>query len=237
MVRINWLVTCLATLGLAATAEAHFKLMTPAAYSQQSAYGDPQKSAPCGQADPSNPVVPTNAVTAVQSGAMLTISINETIFHPGHYRVAVAQDMTGLPADPPVTAGSTACGSTVINPSPTLPLLGDGLLVHTQAFSNPMQTMQVPIPANMTCTNCVLQVTQFMSNHGLNNPGGCFYHHCATVNISPDAPPPSDAGVDPGGGGGTGCCSASRGSAVTGGLGGLVVGLALLGRRRRRARR
>jgi len=228
MVRINWLVTSLATLGLAATAEAHFKLVTPAAYSQQSSYGDPQKSAPCGQADPGNPAVPTNTVTAVQSGAMLTITINETIPHPGHYRVAVAQNMAELPADPPVTAGSTACGSTVIDPSPTLPLLGDGLLVHTQAFSNPMQTMQVPIPAGMTCTGCVLQVVEFMSNHGLNNPGGCFYHHCATVNISPDAPPPGD---DAGGGG----CSAGRGSAVMGGLGGLVAGLAL--RRRRRARR
>lgn len=232
MNRIPWLVTSLATLGLAATAEAHFKLNAPASYSQQSSYGDPQKSAPCGQADPSNPVVPTNAVTAVQSGAMLTISINETIFHPGHYRVAVAQDMNRLPADPPVTRGSTDCGSTEIDTSPTLPLLGDGLLAHTQAFSNPMRTMQVPIPAGMTCTSCVLQVTQFMSNHAFNNPGGCFYHHCATVNISPDAPPPSDAGVDPGGGGGTGCCSASRGSAVTSLLGGLFV--ALLAFRRRR---
>jgi MYXO-CTERM domain-containing protein len=37
--------------------------------------------------------------------------------------------------------------------------------------------------AGFTCQNCTLQVFQWMSNHGLNNPGGCFYHHCAAVNI------------------------------------------------------
>ncbi|HWU90610.1 MAG TPA: SCE4755 family polysaccharide monooxygenase-like protein, partial [Kofleriaceae bacterium] len=231
MSRTSTLATCVAVLGLAATAEAHFKLNDPAALSQQSSLGDPQKSGPCGQADPGNPLVPTNMVTAVQSGTMLTISINETVFHPGHYRVALAQDMNSLPADPPVTAGSTACGSTVIDPNPTMPLLGDGLLQHTTSFGNAPKTMQVPIPAGLTCTNCVLQVTQFMSNHGLNNPGGCFYHHCATVSISPDAPPPTgDAGTtEPGTG--TGCCSASPDAALTGLLGSLAVGLLALRRR------
>jgi len=226
------LVTCLATLGLAATAHAHFKLNTPAAYSQQNSSGSPQKSAPCGQADPGNPVVPTNAVTAVQSGAMLTISITETVPHPGHYRVAIAQDMAGLPADPTVPGGATACDGLTPIANPTLPLLGDGLLKHTSAFSNPTQTMQVPIPAGMTCTNCVLQVAQYMSNHAKNIPGDCFYHHCAMVNISADAPPPSDGGIDPGGDGDTGCCSASPGSAATSLLGAGLVGLMLLRRRR-----
>jgi MYXO-CTERM domain-containing protein len=234
--RLILLASCLALFGLIATADAHFKLNAPAAALQQDTYGNPQKEPPCGGAGTA-----TNAVTAVQSGAMLSISITETIFHPGHYRVAVAQDMNGLPADPPVTAGSTPCGTTVINSNPTLPLLGDGLLVHTTAFNPTTQTMQVPIPPGMTCTNCVLQVIEFMSNHGLNVPGGCFYHHCATVNISPDAPlppdggidPGGDAGTDPGGGGETGCCSTSRGSSTTALLGTLVVGLALLRRRRR----
>ena len=235
MSRTTTLATCLAILGLAATAEAHFKLNAPAALSQQSSLGDPQKSAPCGQADPGNPLVPTNMVAAVQSGTMLTISINETIFHPGHYRVALAQDMNSLPADPPVTAGTTACGSTVINANPTMPLLGDGLLVHTTTFGGATQTMQVPIPAGLTCTNCILQVTQFMSNHGLNNPGGCFYHHCATVSISANAPPDGGIGGDAGTtepGTETGCCSASPDAALTGLLGGLVVGLLALRRRR-----
>jgi MYXO-CTERM domain-containing protein len=240
MNRTVTLAICLVMFGFIATAEAHFKLNAPASYSQQDpTYGDPQKSAPCAQADPGNPIVPTNAVTEVQSGAMLAISITETIYHPGHYRVSIAQDMASLPPDPPVIAGTTPCGSTMINANPSLPLLADGLLVHSAPFSPTTQTMQVPIPTGMTCTNCMLQVTQFMSNHQLNNPGGCFYHHCAAVNISPNAPPPPDGGVNPGTDAGTdpadptgGCCSAGRDSAATGLLGSLVVGLLL--RRRRR---
>lgn len=142
-------------------------------------------------------MVPTNDVTEVEAGSMLTITIDERIFHPGHYRVAIANDLASLPDDPPVTAGSTPCGSTVIDPNPTLPVLADGLLVHTTSF-NGQQTVQVPIPSDLRCTNCVLQVIEFMSNHGLNNPGGCFYHHCATVSVvapgTPDAGVPEDAG-------------------------------------------
>jgi MYXO-CTERM domain-containing protein len=239
MTRTTLLVTTLAVLGLAATAEAHFQLNAPAAYSQQNApYGDPQKTAPCGPTAGS--LVPTNAVTAVQSGSMLEISITETIAHPGHYRVAVAQNMAGLPAAP--TVANANCNGLVPAANPTLPVLADGLLPHTAAFSNPTQTMRVPIPAGMTCTNCVLQVLEYMANHA--QP--CFYYHCAMVNISPTAPPPPppmiDAGIDPTGDAGTnpsgpngssGGCSTSRGSAASGLLGALVVGLALLRRRRR----
>lgn len=240
MTRTITIVTCLAALGLAATtAEAHFKLNTPAAYSQQSAmYGDPQKTAPCGPT--AGTLVPTNAVTAVQSGAMLSISINETIAHPGHYRVAIAQNMAGLPAAPTVTNAN--CNGLVPVANPALPVLADGLLPHTAPFSNPNQTMQVMIPAGMTCTNCVLQVLEYMANHA--QP--CFYYHCAMVNVSPTAPPPpppGDAGMDPTGDAGMnpdnpgdpagGCCSTSRESARTGILGAVIVGLALRRRRRR----
>ena len=52
----------------------------------------------------------------------------------------------------------------------------------------------VKLPAGMTCTGCVLQVTQFMTDHGSNTGGndGYFYHHCANVTILPAAAP--DAG-------------------------------------------
>jgi MYXO-CTERM domain-containing protein len=186
------------TLLLAASpASAHFSLTTPSSWATQDLLGSPQKSAPCGDADPGSPATPTGNVTTYQAGSTITITINEIIFHPGHYRVLLAKDHASLPADPLVTAGQTACGSTVITTNPTLPLLADGLLLHTAAFSGP-QTMQVQLPSGMTCTGCTLQVVEFMSNHPLNNPGGCFYHHCATVNITagpaPDAGPIADAG-------------------------------------------
>ncbi|HEU4729080.1 MAG TPA: SCE4755 family polysaccharide monooxygenase-like protein, partial [Kofleriaceae bacterium] len=202
---------------LSTPAYAHFKLNAPVNRSEQDSLGSPQKSGPCGMTDSSttpDQSVPTNVVTPVRAGSTLTISINELVFHPGHYRVALAKDMASLPADPPVTPGSTPCGTTVIAASPTLPLLGDGLLMHTTSTGGATQTMQVQIPAGMTCTNCVLQVIQFMSDHQLNNPGGCFYHHCAIVNVSPDA---QDPGPGPGTGSGSGDGSNTPGSGVSGG--------------------
>jgi hypothetical protein len=181
----------------ATQARAHFALVAPDSWAAQDALGLPEKSAPCGQADPGIPVMPTGLVTTADAGSLLTITIDEKIFHPGHYRVSLAPDQASLPADPPVTAGATPCGSTTIADNPTLPLLADGLLVHDAAFNGP-QTIQVQLPDGVTCTNCTLQVTEFMSDHPLNNPGGCFYHHCATLTIvapPPDAGP-SDAGGD-----------------------------------------
>lgn len=232
--RTLMLALCLAMLGFIATAEAHFKLNAPAAMLQQSEpYGDPQKSPPCG----GNPGTPTNAVTAVQSGTMLSISITETIGHPGHYRVALAPSVAELPPAPTVTDAN--CDGLVPTSNPMLPILGDGLFRHTTRVSGVTQTFQVPIPAGMTCTNCVLQVLEYMADHA--QP--CFYYHCAKVNISPNAPPPPDGGIDPGGDGGMdqpgpadpgGGCSASGGAGATGLLGGLAVGLLMLRRRRRR---
>ncbi len=165
------------------SARAHFTLVEPACYSEQDALGSPQKSGPCGQTDPGNAVVPTDAVTTLIQGGMLTLTIDERIFHPGHYRIAIAPDMASLPADPPVTVGSTACGSTVIDPAPTLPVLADGVFVHTARLTGP-QTIEIPLPADFTCDHCVVQVIEFMSSHPLNDPGGCFYHHCADVTIT-----------------------------------------------------
>lgn len=237
--------TVVAFLALMPTADAHFKLTAPASRSVQDGLGGPQKSAPCGLSDVSNTAddsVPTNMVTTVPTGSKITISISEAITHPGHYRVSLAADIASLPADPPVAVGSTACGSTPINTSPTPPLLADGLFLHTQAFSGP-QTAQVQLPAGFTCTNCVLQVTQFMSQHGINNPGGCYYHHCAILTISdsaPDAgvtPPLDDAGntTPPGDDPATGgCCSTQRDGAAGSVLAAMTLGSLLLRRRRRR---
>lgn len=245
------------TLGLSVlgtgTAEAHFMLVAPDAYSKQDAdpYGSPQKAPPCGLTDPVTPSQLTGLVTNYVAGQKITLTIDEKIPHPGWYRVAIAKDQASLPAEPPVTAGSTACGSTTIDPNPQLPLLADGLFQHTSAFTSP-QTAQIQLPPGFTCQNCVLQVIEWMSNHGLNNPGGCFYHHCATVNITaaagtdggsgtPDAggSGTDDAGTGGGGGGGgqsTGCSyhpAAGSLPEIASVLSALGIGLLL--RRRRRA--
>jgi hypothetical protein len=53
----------------------------------------------------------------------------------------------------------------------------------------------VTLPPNVTCSHCTLQVIEFMSDHGLNNPGGCFYHHCADISVGDAGAPPQDAGA------------------------------------------
>jgi len=247
-------------------ARAHFILRGPMCYSEQDPTGMPQKSAPCGQADPGMTVVETGAITTYGEGDEVTITIEEAIFHPGHYRVAIAPDMGGLPEDPPVTPGGTACGSTVIEAAPTLPILADGVLEHTRPFSG-AQTITVRLPLGFTCSRCVLQVIEFMSSHG----APCFYHHCATLEVTPattmtDGGVGTDSGMSgsdggsprDGGGvlptdgstvmrdggtaargaeGGCGCRVAPRSRAIARGPLGFAIALGVVGWRRRRAGR
>ena len=206
MTRAARLLITFGCLGAAAPAYAHFKLLQPAAWAVQAGDGSPQKTGPCG--NESSPV-PTNAVTEYRTGDTISIQIDERVAHPGHYRVSLAADQASLPKDPTVTPTSDdACGSLPIVTNPTLPLLADGLLVHTSAFSSP-QTAQVTLPSGMTCDHCVLQVVEYMSSHG----APCFYHHCANIKITTNGPdagpqiPSGDAGTNSASGAGGGCSS------------------------------
>ncbi len=243
------------------TAAAHFYLEGPASWAEQDTLGNPQKLGPCGN----DGAVPTGEITAFQTGETITITIRETIFHPGHYRVALSvNDRSELPEPPPVTAGTTPCGSAPIDDSPTFPVLADGVLLHTAPFSGP-QSFEVTLPPGVTCERCTLQVIEFMSNHGLNDPGGCYYSHCADLAIrdvavetdaaasldaggavsmdsgteAPDArnPPRADAGAAPAVTS-SGCGCAAPGPQSSAGWAGLALALpAALLARRRRARR
>src|SRR4051812_27639031 len=71
------------------TASSHFLLVEPASSLVQNNRGDPQKAAPCGGTSEDRGT-PSNAVTEVRGGEMLHIKIAETVFHPGHYRAALA---------------------------------------------------------------------------------------------------------------------------------------------------
>ena len=226
----------IALAALSSTALAHFRLDEPAAsLVQGQPYGDPQKVAPCGGVGTA-----TNAVTNYQPGQMITIKLAETVSHPGHYRVSLAQTEGQLPPEPVVTAGATECGSAPINANPTLPVLADGLLVNLVPGDG-QQSVQVQLPPGQTCNNCVLQVLEFMSSHS----APCFYHHCAIVNVSATAPdagpvgtgPDAGAVTSPGSGGG-GCNTArdSHGASSLIGMLGVVM-LVGCGRRWRAAAR
>jgi Lytic polysaccharide mono-oxygenase, cellulose-degrading len=165
------------------SAEAHFILQQPPASQSADSLGSPQKLGPCGG---ETATTPTNIVTTYQEGQTITIQVEQTVPHTGHWRVSLG--MTGpssLPAEPAVTASSTSpCGSAAIENPPVFPVLGDDLLDQpTPPATNAVATFQVTLPKGMTCNNCTMQVLEFMSNHPLNNPGGCYYHHCAQISI------------------------------------------------------
>jgi hypothetical protein len=185
-------------------ADAHFRLVAPANVVMQASDGSPQKMGPCGNEAPQTP---SNAITPFRPGDTVTVQLEETVYHPGHYRVALALDSPDeLPAEPPVTAGATQCGSVPIQQNPAFPILADGMLKHAAPLSG-VQSFQVKLPTNVSCTACTLQIIEFMSEHG----APCFYHHCAKISIQGA----SDAGTFDGGG-----RAGSSGSAGSGGRAG-----------------
>jgi hypothetical protein len=192
----------IAAAGLSTVAHAHFVLISPAPSLVQNRIGDPQKTAPCGgvSANPArgslaNPGVPSGAVTNVKGGTEIPLLVQESIFHPGHYRVALARTVSQLPPDPMVTAVQTERGvrsqAAVIQNPPVAPVLLDGIFPHTERPTQNFEAM-IPIP-NISCPNCVLQVIEFMADHpGIAVDGGHSYHHCATLNITADPQKPID---------------------------------------------
>jgi hypothetical protein len=192
----------LAIASLSGAADAHFVLISPAASMVQNRLGDPQKIAPCGgvsanpgRGTPANPGIPSGAVTSVKGGTSIPLLVNETIFHPGHYRVALARTMAQLPPDPVVTTAQTERGvrsqAAVIQSPAEAPVLLDGIFAHTERPTQNFEA-EIPIP-NITCPNCVLQVIEFMADHpGIAVDGGHSYHHCAILNITADPAKPID---------------------------------------------
>jgi len=169
-------------------AQAHFTLVEPASWIvETNALGDPQKLAPCGGTS-QNAGTPTGALTEVMGGASLHIKLRETVFHPGHYRVALAVNARSeLPADPEVTTRDTPNGprsvsAKIMNPVAP-PVLADGLFVHTEkAPPDTFFETDVRLP-NINCAKCTLQIVEFMAEHGHNPDGDYSYHHCADLRI------------------------------------------------------
>jgi hypothetical protein len=180
--------------GAGALVNAHFRLVLPASWLVEDMRGDPQKYAPCG-GTVGDPGTPTGAVTELQGGQMLRVVVEETIFHPGHYRIALARTRTQLPRDPQILTHETDRGirsvSAVIAEEPQPPVLVDGLWPHTERPAPARWVTDVQIP-NIECEGCVMQIIQFMADHPGVAEGGFSYHHCATVNITADSSQPID---------------------------------------------
>ena len=174
--------------------DAHFVLLAPESWLVHNERGDPQKTAPCGTSS-ENPGTPSNVIGRLTGGQTLRLKVRETVFHPGHYRVALAvNSRSELPPDPETITRATDRGpwsaSAVIQSPVRPPLLADGLFVHTERVSAPFEA-DIAIP-NINCEKCTLQVIQWMAEHGRNAEGDFSYHHCADLRITADSAKPID---------------------------------------------
>ena len=187
------------TMVVQVSTSAHFKLIEPASWLLENDRGDPQKAGPCGGSN-TDWGKPSYIIGKAVGGAKLHIKVQETIYHPGHYRVALAVNSpTELPVDPVTQTreserGPWSVSATIQNPV-QIPVLADGLFVHSERPTGqaaPFET-DVTLP-NISCKKCTLQVVQFMADHGFNNPGGYSYHHCAELQITKDPGKPATPG-------------------------------------------
>jgi len=181
-----------------AVAEAHFKLLEPTSWIVEDMRGDPQKAGPCGGTNTAQGT-PSNFLNEATGGQKIHIKVTETIYHPGHYRIALSTNgHQGLPVDEDVQTTESARGpqsvsATIMSPVKP-PILADGLWPHTERpAANATYETDVQLP-NINCPKCTLQITEFMAQHGYNNPGGYIYHHCAEYKITADRSKPLDTG-------------------------------------------
>lgn len=181
-----------------AVVSAHFMLMQPPAWiKEENQLGDPQKLGPCGGTS-ANPGMPTGIVTPVTGGEMLHIKVKETVYHPGHFRVALAVlDRSELPPDPDDVTKDGPDGkpwsvSGKVDPSPKAPVLVDGLWDHHTKIPGQEFETDVKIP-NINCDHCSLQIIQFMEMHPVNKDGRFTYHHCADLKVTANPKLPIDA--------------------------------------------
>jgi hypothetical protein len=180
-----------------AVGSAHFILETPKGWIEENQLGDPQKLGPCGGTS-KIPGAPTGAVTDVAGGTLLHVKVKETIYHPGHFRIALAVlDRAELPADPEDTVKDGPNGkpwsvSGKVDPNPKPPVLVDGLWDHHTRVPGQEFETDVKLP-NINCDHCSLQVIQFMEEHPINPDGRFTYHHCADLKITADPKLPIDA--------------------------------------------
>ena len=168
-------------------ASSHFLLLEPANLLVQNNRGDPQKAAPCGGTS-EDKGTPSNAVTEVRGGDMLHIKITETVFHPGHYRAALA--VNSLPSRP--RSGNHHAREPTWSPfglcedrsEPEATGAGGRAVRHTERPApGSFHETDIRLP-NINCEKCTLQILFWMGEHALNRDGDYSYHHCASIKIT-----------------------------------------------------
>lgn len=194
-------------------AHAHFKLLEPASWVNEDALGGPQKGSPCGPGndrplfgDDRQPLPLSHAVTTYHAGETITVQWDETVYHPGYFRIALAPTQAAAATaasfpDPALTRlDGCQYDHAAVASGPHDNVLADGLYMATQQDA-PTRSFrqQVKLP-DAACEACSLQVMQVMEGH----PGSsCFYYHCADIRIVAATAGSAVAGASADSGGGT----------------------------------
>lgn len=147
-------------------ANAHIQLTSPT-----QRYTD-LKMGPCGKGGLD---ARTQNVTTAKPGATITVKWDETIDHPGHFRIAFDPDGAHF-TDP----------SSFTDTAPRMYVLLDNIADKTGTAPIPY-TAQVTLP-NMECNNCTLQVLQVMTDKPPYGDGNDIYYQCADFVLAADAP-------------------------------------------------
>jgi uncharacterized protein (TIGR03382 family) len=155
---------------LAPAASAHVQLRAPLQRETD------QKNGPCGLADSTR----GEDVCEFQPGATITVEWDETVEHPGHFRVSFDDDGDDDLVDPADYDDYYASKAVLVDEIADRDVDVDG---------NPRYSMQVKLP-DIECDNCTLQLIQVMSDKPPWGPegGNDIYYQCADLVLSPDAP-------------------------------------------------
>lgn len=177
------------------------------------------KSGPCGAQGSTR----GTAVSTFLPGQTITVTWDEFVDHPGHFRIAFDDEGDDIFVDPQ--------GFDDVSGGPGVLL--DGIADRS---GGGVYSQEITLP-DIECDNCTLQVIQVMSDKAPYGDGNDMYYQCADLVLSADAEPDenpmpattAEPPVEPDDEG-CGCRSGGTVAAI-----GLLV-LPLLGWRRRRPR-
>jgi MYXO-CTERM domain-containing protein len=195
MISERWIRAVVASGALLCTthAHAHFKLLKPASWLNEDQLGGPQKGSPCGPGnskpfigDDKQPNPVSDAVTTFHAGETITVEMDETVYHPGYFRISLAKttaaEATSEDFPDPALTDPVACyyDKAAVKSAPHDNVLGDGLFTAEAKSAVGRQLKQEVKLPDEPCDQCTLQIVQVMDGHGASS---CFYYHCADIKI------------------------------------------------------
>jgi MYXO-CTERM domain-containing protein len=181
------------------------------------------KTGPCGVANSMR----GDIITVLEPGAAVTVTWDETIQHPGHFRILFDEDGFDFPdyltIDGPIPPDELCTPGTVTD---GVHCLAENIPDLPNGGANYSYDITLP---NSPCENCTLQVIQFMTdkfNDGLDNE---FYYQCADLLLQGGAGGGSSTTTGTTTSSGSGSGSTTSSGSGSGGAGGDEGGGALPG--------